>query len=160
MKKGFTLIEILIVIAIIAILSAIILPSLLGARDSARDARRKSELVHIGRFVTAKCYTPDTGAGDYDFADVAAELRTKYPQYASQLRAVPQDPSTGSETETKYRYIVASNGSCALYANLERDIENITLTGITTPTPGGGTGVFQAATAGWNGSNKYYQISN
>ncbi|MEK7579456.1 MAG: type II secretion system protein [Patescibacteria group bacterium] len=43
-ERGFTLIEILIVVAIMALLSSVILASLSTARRSARDAERVSEL--------------------------------------------------------------------------------------------------------------------
>ncbi|MFC1687580.1 type II secretion system protein [Patescibacteria group bacterium] len=45
--KGFTLIELLVVIAIIGYLSAIGLAQLNGARESARDAQRKSDLSQL-----------------------------------------------------------------------------------------------------------------
>ncbi len=47
MKKGFTLIEILIVISIIGILAVALLPSILSAPATARDAGRKSLLNDI-----------------------------------------------------------------------------------------------------------------
>lgn len=46
-KKGFTLIELLVVIAIIGILSSIGLVSLNGAREKARDAKRKNDLSMV-----------------------------------------------------------------------------------------------------------------
>ena len=47
-KKGFTLVEMLIVVVIIGILSAALLPRLQGAQSSARDAARRSDLNQLG----------------------------------------------------------------------------------------------------------------
>ena len=47
LKTGFTLIELLVVISIIGILISISLFGLQGARESSRDARRKSDLELI-----------------------------------------------------------------------------------------------------------------
>ena len=159
-NRGFTLIELLVVIGIIGILAAIIMVSFAGATASARDARRKTELSQIGRMFVSTCYVPDAGAGDYDIATLAIELKNKYPQHANQIASMPRDPRIGSDTETHYRYIVSSDGQkCALYANLERESEPATLQ-ISTPTPGGGTGVFGSSQRGANYTTKYFQVSN
>lgn len=46
-SKAFTLIELLIVIAVIGILVAVILPNLIGMRERAQDTKKKNDLVQI-----------------------------------------------------------------------------------------------------------------
>lgn len=46
-EKGFTLIEILVVIAIIGALSALLVPNYMSTRERARDSQRKSDLKQI-----------------------------------------------------------------------------------------------------------------
>lgn len=47
LKQGFTLIELLIVIAIIGILSGLLFANFSGARERARDTKRKTDLKQI-----------------------------------------------------------------------------------------------------------------
>ena len=46
-RKGFTLIEMLVVIAIIGLLSSVVIIGLSGAREKARDAKRLSDIRQI-----------------------------------------------------------------------------------------------------------------
>ena len=46
-KQGFTLVELLVVVAIMAVLMALLFPNFMLARQRARDTQRKSELSEI-----------------------------------------------------------------------------------------------------------------
>ena len=160
-KSGFTLIEILVVIAIIGLLATASIVYLTPALKKGRDSKRKNDLAQIGRFLSLSCYLPDAGDGEYDLAGLIQEFKIKNPQYANFLAQTPKDPSKGDDTQSYYYYKVIDNGTkCALYANLENNNEPVTLPAIFAPTPGGGSGVLKADTAGWNGTDKYFQYSN
>lgn len=161
-RRGFTLTEILIVIAIIGLLATLGMIAAGGALRQARDVKRKAAISQFGRFLAGgQCYMPDAGAGDYDIGGIIGELKTKFPQYAQFMGSLPKDPKGGTDAVTKFRYVVTSDGNaCALYANLENKDEPVTLTSLSAPTPGGGTGVLDASTPGPNGTTRYFQASN
>jgi len=159
-QKGFSLIELLVVIAIIAILSTIAYMSLGNATVKSRDTKRKADISQVGRMLGAiDCYVPAAGVGDYDLSDLAAELAIKYPQYSKYTSQLPRDPKSGSALASGYRYGVAAGGHCVVYANLENAAEPVTLSGLSAPAPGSGSGTLQAASAGANGTRIYYQVS-
>ena len=160
-KSGFTLIELLVVIAIIGLLASFSVLALSSAMKKGRDSKRKSDLSQIGKFLGLSCYLPDSGAGEYDLASLFEEIKTKNPQISSFIKSVPKDPSLGTDSQSYYIYEITTDGKkCALSANLENNNEQVTLPNITSPTPGGGSGVFQAETTGPNKSTKYFQFSN
>jgi general secretion pathway protein G len=57
--RGFTLIELVIVIAVIAILAALLVPTILGQAERARASRARSDVANLGKAV-ARVRT-DTG---------------------------------------------------------------------------------------------------
>jgi prepilin-type N-terminal cleavage/methylation domain-containing protein len=59
-NQAFTLIELLIVIAVIGILVAVILPNLIGMRERARDTVRKNDLTQLKKAL--RLYFDDHGA--------------------------------------------------------------------------------------------------
>lgn len=159
-KNGFSLIEILVVIAIIGVLATLTFVYLGGSTKKARDVKRVNDLSQIGRFFTFGCLLPDSGAGEYDLNELIEEYKTKYPQYANSIPGNIRDPKTGTDLVSNYKYIVTASKQCVLYANLEDEESEVSLFGISVATPGGGKGVFEAAGDGWNNSNKYFQVSN
>ena len=157
---AFTIIELLITIAIIGVLSTVVFVAVGPSRRNARDRVRQVQLNQIGRFLTSgSCYKPNSGEGDYDLKEIFDEIVLENEAVAKFLTSVPKDPRLGSESESGFRYLYSSDGHCSLYANLENDNTEVTLPSLTKPTAGGGQGVLNASNPGPNKSTKYYQIS-
>jgi len=86
-RKGFTLIELMIVIAIIAILAAILVPNFIRARAQGQLTACKSNLKNIG--TALEMYSTDN-SGHYPTA-----LGQLTPNY---LKIIPTCASAGSDT--------------------------------------------------------------
>ncbi|MCP6720205.1 MAG: type II secretion system GspH family protein [Patescibacteria group bacterium] len=100
-NKGFTLIEMLVVIAIIGLLSSTILIGLGNARTRARDARRISDLRQV-----------QNGLENH-----YVESNQTYPQDVyNSISGLPVDPQGG-----EYGYVRISTQSYVLGACLEND---------------------------------------
>jgi prepilin-type N-terminal cleavage/methylation domain-containing protein len=116
MKRGFTLIEILIVVAIIAILASVVLVGLGPTQQAGRDARRLSDLRNTQNALELyfnKCgYYPGAAqatspCGAYSAAANWAALSTAITGSSIGVNTVPNDPSSGRQ----YYYGTDSTGS-------------------------------------------------
>lgn len=66
-ERGFTLVELLIVVAIIGILATILMTNFVGVRQRARDAQRKADLRQMQ--AALELYRADTGGYPQDTTD-------------------------------------------------------------------------------------------
>ncbi len=99
--RGFTLIEMMIVIVVIAILIGVLLPSFRGTQDEASIQRARSELRTIATALESY-FIHNSNA----FPGALSSLTTATPRIIS---AIPDDPfRTGSND---YTYYTSANGS-------------------------------------------------
>lgn len=114
-KKGFTLIEMLIVIAIIGVLASVVLIGLGPVQRRGRDARRISDLREAQNALElyfSKCsyYPGSSQSGDTCSARTGspsdwAGLRTAITESNLGVNQIPNDPSVGRS------YVYASDGA-------------------------------------------------
>ena len=112
-RGGFTLVKMLVVIAVIGLLASMVLIGLGGARPAARDARRISDLRQLQTVVELFFQSKDRYPTAAEFA-VPSTLG---------ISALPKDPlRTGGEGGSGYAYgSMLSGKSYVLKAWLERD---------------------------------------
>lgn len=116
-RFGFTLVELLVVIAIISILTIISLASYTSAQIKARDAGRKSDLDAVSK--SLMLYYNDTGSfpnltSDQLFGNSSVGLTGA--DGIVYMRETPLDP----RNVDKYIYVYKTNGkSFNIYTNLE-----------------------------------------
>ena len=104
--KGFTLVELLIVIAIIGVLSALLMANFIGVRQRARDAQRKSDLRQIQSAL--ELYRSDLGL--YPTTQNGPACDTAFSSGTTIYMAkVPCDPTNSSFYNSNYYYY--SDGS-------------------------------------------------
>ncbi len=136
MKKGFTLVELLVVIAIIGILSTLSVVSLNSARAKSRDARRLSDIKQIrtaldmyydasSTYPTTSCTSTPLGTGNCACLTSVGWTNTSTTNCTGTIfmQKVPSDPlSSGT-------YVYTSSGqSYEIVYKLEANSGNSTAT--------------------------------
>ncbi len=128
-RKGFTLIELMIVIAIIAILAAILVPNFIRARAQGQVTSCKANLKNIG--TACEMYATDN-AGRYP--DTLGKLKDPANGAQPYLKAIPNCPSAGTPTyyytskSNPDRYIVYCSGTNHTAAGCAKDYPAFTAT--------------------------------
>jgi len=92
-RDGFTLLELLVVIAVIALLASMLLPALHGAREFARKAKCMSNLKQLGYLITM--YADDYDDWLFPASDSGSVDRTYWP-FRLQEGGYIKTPSTWS----------------------------------------------------------------
>lgn len=132
--QGFTLIEMLIVIAVISILAGIVLVGITGFQASARDTKRIGDLRSVQNSLelyytrcghyphTGACGTAVTGEGDLAWDGAGSLLEKLSTDGVNVTDRIPTDP----RTDQSYEYYYGDDGyGYVLKAELENDAASL-----------------------------------
>ena len=159
-QKGFTLIEMLIVVAIIAILASVFLVGLTGYRSSAYDSRRLSDLQQVQSYL--ELYYNANRSYPLNIT-TWSDLQKALINGKIGVTTIPSDPAGGSGT-SNYQYDSCSSGqgyilSAPITATSKIMLNSASSTSITADCSGG---MFQASTCGTlidSGPNSTYCVA-
>jgi prepilin-type N-terminal cleavage/methylation domain-containing protein len=113
-QRGFTLTELMVVIAVIGILSGIVIASLDGARERARDAKRVTDIRSTALALELYYEAED------EYPSALSELAPTY------ISSLPNDPVGASGGHFDYVYVQLSSGQdFHLGAVLEEDNDQL-----------------------------------
>jgi len=120
MKKGFTLVEILVVIGIIGLLAVFLVPNLLGVRDRAKEAGVKGVMHTLQLAIEA--YQMDNDVYPLAYNLPLESLCRNYLMGGGYMAGVPKNPFTGQE-------YTDGDGAGKIIYNYDDATQTYTLTG-------------------------------
>lgn len=152
-NQGFTLIELIVVIAIISILSALLMTNFVGIRERGRDAQRKADVRQIQSAL--ELYRADEGSYPTSGLDLCGDGNslTSTDGATVYMQEVPCDPLGAEYYNSGVYYYESSDGSTyeivACLENASDSDQNAT------DSPGTGTGLTPDCTSGY-----YFYVTN
>lgn len=107
-ETGFTLVELLVIIAIIGLMAAIIVVGLNQSREKGKDARRVTDVKQLSNAL--ELYGADH-EGTYPIAETpTTSIPEISPRYIGNIPVAPQPPAAGCNSEDN-DYLYTSDGS-------------------------------------------------
>lgn len=112
-QRGFTIVELLIVIIVIAILAAIVIVAYNGIQDKARFAQKRTDIENLQKLIEMYAaqngsYPNTNNSWTYQARDGNNFIPGIVPQFASTLPQVTDGPTSSNTNNT---YIYNSNGT-------------------------------------------------
>lgn len=122
MKKGFTLLELLVVISIIGMLSSVVMVSLSNAKAKARDAKLKSDFQNVALAMELYRETNNNYPGVGHWVDYSGIMSLLVPNYLSTALPLTTQSNTlyARKDYTLYGCNTGNSSKYAFYIRLEK----------------------------------------